>query len=87
MVLSVNCRIRRQHHIRTCITEPWANAEPRTFSSQVTRTEDILNSIERRGLVSKLDQARLTVQMFVDQAWTWYWSKYDAVTNGIPHDK
>ena len=53
----------------------------------MTRREDILNSIERRGLVSKLDQARLTVQMVVDQAWTWYWSKYDTVTDGIPHDK
>ena len=53
---------------------------------QVTRSEDILNSIERRGLVSKLDTARLTLQMFVDQAWTWYWSKY-GVHHGIPHDK
>ena len=53
---------------------------------QVTRSEDILNSIERRGLVSKLDTARLTLQMFVDQAWTWYWSKY-GVHRGIPSDK
>ena len=53
---------------------------------QVTRTEDILNSIERRGLVSKVDTARLTLQMFVDQAWTWYWSMY-GVQHDIPSDK
>ena len=52
----------------------------------MTRPEDILNSIERRGLVSKLDTARLTIQMFVDQAWTWYWSKY-GVHHDIPRDK
>ena len=54
--------------------------------SQVTRPEDIQNSLERRGLVSRLDQVRLTLQMFVDQAWTWYWSKY-GVTHDIPADK
>ena len=52
----------------------------------MTRTEDILNSIERRGLVSKVDTARLTLQMFVDQAWTWYWSMY-GVQHDIPSDK
>ena len=54
--------------------------------SQVTRPEDIQNSLERRGLVSRMDQVRLTLQMFVDQAWTWYWSKY-GVTHDIPADK